>query len=101
MLREHPEIAWVARMNTGGRRNGRLRYGFPGLSDIIGQLKTGEFFANESKVPGKKPDPGGNQDVFLDKVNRNGGVAFYSTSAQDCREKLDEHIKRLRRKHCD
>jgi hypothetical protein len=83
-LRLHPRVAWAARMNTGSYKDGErfIRYGFPGLSDIIGQTKDGRFLAVECKAPG-----GGNateqQAAFLRTVAGNGGVAILARCVGD------------------
>jgi len=75
-----PRVAWAQRMNTGAIKipaaNGRdrfVRFGFPGCSDIIGQLKDGRFLAIEVKSPvGRATEA---QDAFLALVATHGGVA--------------------------
>jgi hypothetical protein len=47
-LDAHPAVAWVARMNVD-RRGTTLKSGFKGMSDILGQLHTGQFLAVEVK----------------------------------------------------
>ena len=81
----HQRVAWAQRMNTGaweidegqddsGQRPGRfIRFGFPGLSDIVGQLKDGRWLAFETKRAGKKPTRG--QLAFLALVNTHNGLA--------------------------
>lgn len=75
-LQSHPKVAWAVRMNTGmwetdeGRR---VRFGFIGCADIIGQLKDGRFMAFECKRVGNKPTD--SQKSFLNKVWSNGGVS--------------------------
>lgn len=88
-LRLHPRVAWVARFNTAaGRlqyRDGSasrfLRFGFPGLSDILGQMRTGLLLAVECKRAGCYPTD--EQQAFLDAVKQAGGVAFVARSAVD------------------
>lgn len=79
----HPRVAWVARMNSGaGQINGRfIRFGFKGLSDLLGQLKTGEILAVECKAPGGRVSE--EQIVFLELVRAFGGCAFIAKSAKD------------------
>jgi len=78
-LRQHRDVGWVARMNTGayvigtGSKRRFVQYGFKGLSDIIGQLRDGRFLAVEVKQPGGKPTT--EQLEFLARVRRYGGVA--------------------------
>jgi hypothetical protein len=88
-LRKHPRVAWAYRMNVGGARypdhNGTpqwVQYGFPGMSDIFGQLKrTGQLIAVEVKRPGEHPTP--NQQAFLDCVRSAGGIAFCARNVDD------------------
>jgi len=83
-------IAWAIRMNVGAATDstGRLvRFGFPGLSDIIGQLSDGRFLAIEVKMPGKKPTD--HQQNFLTRVEKYNGVAYTVHSVDE----LDKFIK--------
>lgn len=93
-----PAVAWAHKMNTGahvesgtderGSKVRRfIRYGFPGLSDIIGQLRDGRFLAIEIKVKRDKLSP--EQAAFLDQVNAAGGIAFVARSIEDARENLE------------
>jgi len=77
-------------MNVGAATDstGRLvRFGFPGLSDIIGQLADGRFLAVEVKRPGKNPTE--TQKAFLDRVAKYSGVAYTVHSVDE----LDKFIK--------
>jgi hypothetical protein len=90
-LQIHPRVAWVVRMNTGvaefGNNDGlpvrRVRFAFPGCSDIIGQLRDGRFLAVECKreVGGSVTEE---QEAFLRNVNRYGGCAFIARGVEDC-----------------
>lgn len=88
LLARHPRVAWAKRMNsfagylahrnkqTGEMKVGSrfVRAGFPGLADILGQLKGGAMLAIEAKVP---PDElTDDQAAFLEAVNAAGGKAF-------------------------
>jgi hypothetical protein len=86
-LKHHPLVAWAERLNSGvARMGGRfVRFGWPGCSDVIGQLKDGRLLAVECKAPKGKPTE--EQRQFLDMVRRFGGVAFM---ARDCRDVLRE-----------
>ncbi|MCM8623267.1 MAG: VRR-NUC domain-containing protein [Candidatus Accumulibacter sp.] len=87
VLKHHPVVAWVERQNSGvARIGGRfVRFGWPGCSDVLGQLKDGRLLAVECKAPkGKATDE---QTQFLSLVRRFGGVAFL---ARDCRDVLRE-----------
>lgn len=87
-LKLHPQVAWVERMNTGCvshvRSNGSkgfTRFGFVGLSDIIGQLKNGKFLAVEVKrLSGTATRA---QLDFIQIVNNHNGVAFIARSVND------------------
>lgn len=82
ILSEHPKVAWSYTTSVGmvKRGNSRFRVGYPGMSDIIGQLRTGQTLAIEVKVPGKKPTT--LQQDFIDTVNRFGGVAGWADSIE-------------------
>ena len=93
-----PAVAWAHKMNTGahfqsgiderGRKVRRfIRYGFPGLSDIIGQLRDGRFMAIEIKVKRDKPSP--EQAAFLAQVNAAGGLAFVAHGIDDAQATLE------------
>lgn len=74
-LRWHRNVAWVERMNVGARkiRDGFIRFGFRGCSDIIGQMKDGRFLAVEVKKPGGIISK--DQEEFIATVKQYGGVA--------------------------
>lgn len=83
----HPAVAWVRRMNTGAFKVGTgpssrfVRFGFPGCSDIIGQMKDGRFLAVECKAEkGKLSDA---QVAFIDTVRAAGGVAGMARNVDD------------------
>ncbi|MGI0034336.1 MAG: VRR-NUC domain-containing protein [Nitrososphaera sp.] len=89
LLAFHPAIAWRMRMNSGAAINPRgqyMRFGFPGCPDIIGQFKSGTFFALEIKAPGKKLSTA--QAAFLNIVREAHGLAW-------CVSSLDELAKEL------
>lgn len=64
-----------------------IKYGVcnPGGSDLLGIFK-GKFLAIEIKQPGKKPTP--EQQLFLDVVNKNGGIAAVITNPDQLEEIL-------------
>jgi hypothetical protein len=70
-------VAW--RQNSGaatfgeGERRRFVRFGFPGLSDVIGWTPDGRFLAVEGKV---LDDLSPQQQGFLDMVRRAGGIAL-------------------------
>ena len=77
----------AVRFNRGaGKGSSFVRFGEPGISDILGITWSGKFLAIEVKLPGKKPT--GNQKEFLRKIDAFGGVAFVATSLEDIKEKL-------------
>jgi uncharacterized membrane protein len=65
-----------------------IKCGFPGLSDLIGQLKDGRFLAVECKreVGGRVSDV---QQAFLDLVANNGGVSGVARSIEDAQRIID------------
>lgn len=83
-VRIHPKVAWIRRINTGAVKMHGARYmtfGFVGCSDLIGQLTDGRFLAIECKSDkGQLTDE---QQQFLDRVNRHGGVAGMVRSIDD------------------
>jgi len=87
VLRHHPLVAWAERQNSGVARIGTrfVRFGWPGCSDVLGQLRDGRLLAVEVKArQGKMTNE---QTAFLSLVRRFGGVAFL---ARDCRDVLRE-----------
>lgn len=50
-------------------------YAQAGVPDIIACIK-GRFVAIEVKQPGKKPEP--IQEMFLESINKKGGIAFWT-----------------------
>lgn len=97
-LRYNGFFVWRNNVGSGFNTNpdGKqyfTRFGFKGLSDIIGLTKDGRFLAIEVKKPGMKPTE--SQQWFLDNVKKNGGVAFVATSIDDVQENLQIGTKRL------
>ena len=82
-LKSHPCVAWIHRQNTGSLRVGKrfIRFGWPGCSDILGQLRDGRFLACEVKSPTGKPTP--EQSAFISQINSNGGLAFIARNCAD------------------
>lgn len=93
-LSMHPRVAWAHRMQSGAGKLVRgkgasqfLRFGWPGASDIVGQLKgTGQFLAVECKRPSGTTTP--EQEAFLARVRDSGGVAVVARSVDDVIEAL-------------
>lgn len=82
-LRINPRVAWCERMSVGAYKieDRFVRFGFKGCSDIIGQLKTGEFLAVEVKRRNGTVTEA--QAEFLGKVERAGGMAFVARDVAD------------------
>ena len=84
--------AW--RTNTGAMttKEGRfVRFGFKGVSDILGVLKGGSFIAIEAKIKPNKPTQF--QLDFLDEINKRGGIGIVAYDLDDvvnALSKLDE-----------
>ena len=82
-LRAHPAVSWVERQNTGSARIGGrfVRFGWPGCSDLLGQLRDGRFLAVECKSPTGRLRP--EQAAFLERIAGAGGVAFMARDFRD------------------
>ena len=93
-LSHHPRVAWVTRINAGGTsftdaHGGQqfVRFNYKrGISDLIGQMKTGAFLACEVKREGEPLMD--HQRAFLNEVRAAGGVAFVARNLTDCEEGL-------------
>ncbi len=87
-MKIHPAVDWAERMNTGMMKKGPhyVRFGFPGLSDIIGQLRDGRLIAVETKDARGKLSA--DQEKFLAKVGKHG-VAIVARSLDDVKPVLD------------
>jgi len=88
-LRNHPAVAWVERQNSGAAKVGNrfIRFGWPGCSDVIGQLRDGRFLACEVKAAKGRVRP--EQQVFLDRVRAGAGVAFVARDLRDVHRELN------------
>lgn len=97
-LRAHPAVSWAERQNSGAANVGGrfIRFGWPGCSDVLGQLRDGRFLAVEVKAHKGRLRP--EQAVFLERINGAGGVGFM---ARDCRDVMRElnQLDRTGRKH--
>lgn len=87
-LQLHPRVAWIARMNVGVMRRPNadgseraVKFGFPGLADLVGQLVDGRLLALECKRADGQLT--GDQRAFLSRVAGNGGVAAVVRSVGD------------------
>lgn len=67
-------------------RKTKNKYAINGVSDILGVFK-GKFLAIEVKRPQNKERPL-DQKLFIDHINRNGGLAFFATSVEDVKREL-------------
>lgn len=84
------DVAWVYVTSSGKMRGAGGRYytiGFPGLTDILGQLRDGRILAVEIKQPKKRPDE--HQYEFMTTVALNNGIAFWCDSVESCKYHLD------------
>lgn len=92
-MRIHPAVDWCERMNTGATKieNRFIRYGFPGLSDIIGQLRDGRMIVVETKSARGRVTP--DQAAFLARVGKKG-IAIVARSLEDVKPVLDGLLAR-------
>lgn len=88
LLQYDMRVAWAARLNTGAAKFDRgdgtaqlVRFGFEGLSDIVGQMKDGRFLAIECKNRIGRLRP--MQTAFLLHVQKHNGVAGVARSVDD------------------
>ncbi len=84
-------FAW--RCNSGmlrGAGGGPVRFGIPGMSDVLGILPGGKFLAIECKVGKNKPTKA--QQAFLELVKGYGGVAFVAYSLDDVIEAIGARL---------
>ena len=93
LLKMHPKIVFAARMNSGATKIGErfIRFGFPGLSDIIGQTLDGRMVAIEVKREGERPTE--EQQAFLQMVAQHNGIAGCAHTAQEAWEIIQEGTK--------
>lgn len=99
-LQLEKRVRFFIRINGGGRLIGRVFVWFyklffdgcelkgKGVSDIIGQLRDGRFFALEVKRPGEKPTE--EQAAFLSMVEGAGGVAGVVCNWMDAKTLLEK-----------
>jgi hypothetical protein len=86
--------AW--KNNTAGiyvqKRNTYIPSHAPGVADILGVLKpSGRLLAIEVKSPTGKVSP--RQQLFLDSIYENGGLAFVARSIEDVEKKLNGYFR--------
>jgi len=94
-LNEHPQVIWSF-VTTVGKLKGRaghwITLGYPGIADIVGQLRTsksgrGTLFALEVKTEaGRLSDV---QKDFIDTVVEAGGTAGVVRSVEDALELIN------------
>lgn len=101
LLRLHPAVQWVERINSGTARiKGQfIAFGFKGCSDLIGQMTKaagGVFLAVEVKGPKKYPTK--EQRAFLGMVEAAGGFACWGRSVDEVHVALERWL-RLRQAH--
>lgn len=93
MLEASKHVCIVWRNETGGYKlanGGFVRSGLcVGSSDLIGLYK-GKFLAIEIKRLGKKPSAA--QENFINRVNENGGIAFFCDDAKNFEKLLYKHV---------
>lgn len=78
---------FVLRTNSGvffDSNGGRVRIGFPGLSDLVGCTSEGRFFAIEVKLPGEHPRE--DQKKFLNAMAATGALAGVAHSVEEALE---------------
>jgi hypothetical protein len=74
----------------GAQKRRFIRYGMPGISDILGCMPDGRFIAVECKV-GKNALTT-DQRVFLETIRDAGGIGIVARSVDDVVEALkDQH----------
>lgn len=72
------------------KANGRyIPAGMVGVSDIMGVMPDGRFLAVEIKRPGGKVSP--SQQIFLDNVRRNRGLAWVVQSIKEAEDLLNNY----------
>lgn len=71
-------------------RRSNNRYHINGVADILGIYK-GRMLAIEVKTPTNKNGATEAQKAFINKVNKEGGIAFVATSIQNVMENLNLH----------
>lgn len=92
-LRNHCSVAWANRQNSGAYMTPEgqfVRFGWPGCSDVLGQMKDGRLLAVEVKSPTGRLRP--EQASFLAMVDAAGGVAFVARNCADVHRALDAAI---------
>ena|SRR5260221_9857440 len=89
---------FVWRMNVGAAtytdkhgKSHQFRFGFPGISDIIGLCPNGRFIAVEVKKP-KGKGPTIDQLTYIDIINKHGGIGMVARSLEDVQDRLKKEL---------
>lgn len=95
-LEHHRLVAFAHRQNTGGayypkKGGGRqfVRFGYPGMADIVGLMTDGRMLQVECKRPGKKPSD--DQQKNIDAINEAGGLACWIDDLSQLVDFMNEH----------
>ena len=78
------------RQNTGAMEieDRFIRFGEPGVSDILGYMNDGKILAIEVKRPGKNPTI--SQLIFLKGIHKAGGIAIIARRIEDVQRRFKE-----------
>jgi hypothetical protein len=82
---------YVWRQNTGAMttQQGRfVRFGYKGISDILGVSKEGKMIAIECKIKNNKPTQF--QTEFLSEVKDRGGISILAYSLDDVMQYFEQ-----------
>ena len=101
-LGEHPKVVWCMAITTGkvkikgywvtiGHYITEDQKRLTGISDVIGQLITGQFFGIEVKKPDEIPTE--EQFEYLDLVIKNKGVSGWCCSVEDAIKIIEGKIE--------
>lgn len=98
-LKAHPNVAWVGRFNSGsfmleddtGKKRVVRANTQKGMSDILGMLKGGRFFAIE--VKSESGTVYGHQKAYLDLIKADGGIAGVARSVDDAIKLITQLFK--------
>lgn len=96
-LKYDGRVGWLVRQNTGtflsldGKR--RVRCGWKGQLDILGQLANGRMLAIDAKTGDSRPTK--DQRATIDTINKHGGLAFCARSVQQAVNEIDSFMRRL------
>lgn len=111
-LTYHPAVAWIRRYNSatiptarGGKwRQIQCHRAAKGVKykqlDLMGMLKGGRTLVIEVKKPGEKADDEQQQEI--NRVNADGGLAFWADSVESAFAQLNARLDALPalRRHC-